>query len=387
MPADVEVRADELLKHELAAAIGIRHEMHAHPQLGGEETRTAALIADHLPGRVDAVAEGLIASTGGDGPVIGIRAELDALPIQEESARSWRSQRAGVAHVCGHDVHTAALVAVSRAVARLDLPVGLAAVFQSREETVPAGAPDFLASEPLRRLDLRGMIGVHVQPELPAGVVSAVAGAINAAADDFHIRVEGRPAHGAYPHLSRDPIVAAAAVVQSLQHLVSRRLDPMSAGVVTVGRIVGGDSPNQVPSRVDMWGTLRSFGGGERTMMHEAIASIAEKVAEAHGCDARADVSSGNPVLDNDAWLTGLVAAALERDGFRSGPAFRSCGADDFAYYGEKYPAVMIFAGVGETGGPGLHHPQFAPDDRVVGDVARIMMTSFLAAARRVGSR
>lgn len=238
------------LEAELPAAVMLRHRIHADPQLGGDEIVTSDAIAGSLPTPVHRLAEGLWTRVGADwGPAIGFRAELDALPINEVNGFYWRSVRRGVAHVCGHDVHTAALTAVTNALHGLDLQVAMVAAFQPREETIPSGAKDFINDIAFLANDLRAMVAVHLQPVIPAGSFSAVGGTINASADNFQIVIHGRPAHGAYPHLSRDPVVAASALVQAIQHLVSRRINPMNPAVVTIGKITGGESENQVRVR------------------------------------------------------------------------------------------------------------------------------------------
>jgi amidohydrolase len=372
---------------ELPGAIAFRHAMHADPRLGGDEAELRPLIAAALGEELTEAAEGGWARIGAPtGPAVGIRAELDGLPIQEHSEVPFRSGRAGVAHLCGHDVHTAALIAAARAIRSVGAPLPLIALFQPREEVMPSGAEDIIDDEALLAQGIRAMLGVHLQPVIPGGSVSAVAGAINASADNTTITVIGTPAHGAYPHLGRDPIVAAAAVVQGLQTLVSRRIDPMNPAVVTIGRIAGGESANQVPARVVMEGTIRSYTEQDRLELHEAVRTTATGIAAAYGCRAEVHVQPGEPVLRNSPELAHYVSRALEDAGFLEAPPVRSCGADDFAFYVSRFPSLMIFAGVGDArpGTPGLHHPSFVPDDSVIGEVARIMVVSYFAAAREL---
>lgn len=382
-------RALAQLESELPAAVLLRHAVHADPRPGGDEFATTALVVEALDGvgSTHPVAEGMFVRIDGAGaanqglPAVGIRAELDGLPIQERSDLPWRSARPGIAHLCGHDVHIAALVAATRTLAAVELPVPLVAVFQPREEVIPSGAQDFTRDTAMREQNVRAMIGVHVQPVIPAGMVSAAAGPVNASADDFEIVITGVPAHGAYPHLGRDPIVAAAAVVQALQHLVSRRIDPMNPSVLTIGKITGGDSHNQVPGTVTLLGTLRSFSEIDRRTLHAAVREVCDGTALAHGCTAAVDIRLGEPVLHNNPELALSVSRALEDDGMLQATPFRSCGADDFAFYGERFPSLMVFAGVGSGHGPGLHHPDFVPDDSTVRLIARIMVLSYFAAA------
>lgn len=383
--SSLERRAQEALAEHLPAAIELRHVIHREPDTGGEEVRTRRRIM-HLLGRPGTeLAEGMYVRVGlDDGPAIAIRAELDALPVQEHSGYPWASNRAGVAHLCGHDVHAAALAAVTLALAGLDLPLPFIAAFQPREEMMPSGARDFIVHTGFLDQNIRAMIGIHLQPALPLGAVSAVGGPVNASADDFAIRIDGTPAHGAYPHLSNDPIVAAAAVVQAVQHLVSRRTDPMDPTVVTVGRIWGGASNNQIPGHVELGGTVRSFSETHRTALHAQLRDLATAVTTGYGCASDVTFELGEPVLTNDHDLAHWVSTALERQGFTRADPFRSCGADDFAFYATLFPTLMVFAGIGDgaKASPGLHHPSFVPDDDAVQMVSNMMLTSYFAAAR-----
>jgi len=388
----LRVEAMLRLDETLPAAVELRHRIHAAPRLGGDEWATSKAITEALGIDGTPVAEGLFVRIGTPVrtevavPAVAIRAELDGLPIEEGKIGPWRSTVPGVAHLCGHDVHIAALVAVTNAVARMDCPLPLIALFQPREEVIPSGAVDFIADPSLRAQGIEAMIGVHVQPVLPLGSVSAVAGVINASADNFEITVHGTPAHGAYPHLSRDPIIVTAAIVQGLQQLVSRRTDPMNPAVVTIGKIAGGNSHNQIPGTVTLLGTIRSFSETDRHQLHLLLRQVATGLAEAHGCSATVAITLGEPVLKNDPELASRVTHTLEADGFTQSEPFRSCGADDFAYYGQTFPSLMIFAGVGDGNpqSPGLHHPEFVPDDDSVSLIARIMMLSYLAAAEHL---
>jgi len=391
--AELRERALAALAEALPEAVELRHRIHRDPHFGGDEAPTVAELSALLVSNNDAdersaveVAGGLLVRSGGPGAAIAIRAELDALPIQESSDYPWASERAGVAHLCGHDTHTAALVATIRAVEAVGAPVPLVAIFQPREEVIPAGAIDMLAYPGLADHDIRAVLGVHVQPVLSRGTVAAAPGPINAAADNFDIVVTGRPAHGAYPHLGRDPILAAAAIVQGLQQLVSRRIDPMRPSVVTVGSIVGGTSHNAIPSEVRIMGTLRSYDETDQQLLHSELATIVEAIGTAHGCEAKAEIELGEPVLRNDEDLAALVSSALTAGGYTPAPALKSCGADDFSFYCERYPSLMMFAGVGDGSpdSPGLHHPSFVPSDETVGELARIMLLSYFAIAEQL---
>lgn len=391
---ELRERALVALHNVLPEAIELRHNIHRDPRVGGDEESTVAQLVELLT-PIDKerllfeVAGGLLVRSGTPGPAIAIRAELDALPIQESSDVPWASERPGVAHLCGHDAHVAALMATMRAIESVGSPVPFVAIFQPREEVIPAGAIDMIDAPELGEQDVRAIVGVHVQPILSRGSASVVAGPINAAADNFDLVVRGRAAHGAYPQLGRDPILAAAAIVQALQQLVSRRVDPMRPAVVTIGSISGGSSHNAIPPEVVLQGTLRSYDESDQELLHTQLRRIAESVAIGHGCEARVSIELGEPVLRNDEFLADVVASALHANGTEPAPALRSCGADDFAYYCQRYPSLMIFAGVGDgtPDAPGLHHPSFVPPDETVGDLARIMVLSYFAIAEDLRSR
>lgn len=371
------------LSEELPAAVALRRALHAEPELSGHEQRTAARVAAALgqPAAAD-VSGGRIVRIGDrDGPVIAVRAELDALPIAEDTGVTWAAGN-GAAHACGHDVHLAALVALARALRRSPGPLALLAVLQPREETYPSGAKDLVGSAALTRHDVLAVIGAHLQPQLARGVVTAGAGPVNAAADEFRIAVHGQGGHAAYPQSTRDPIVAAAHVIVALQHLISRRTDPLHAAVLTVGSVHAGEAANVIPATAVMTGTLRTFEPADRQRLQTAIEATARATATAYECTAEASFTDGEPVLRNDARLAAVTEPELRAAGLRVAEPLRSCGSDDFSYYCSRYPSLMMFVGVGpgSAGAPGLHHPSFLPPDDAVADVASAMLAGYLGA-------
>jgi amidohydrolase len=373
------------MDHLLPTAITLRQRLHADPEVGGTEDRTVQKLLGYLaPGTVTRVSEGFFCSTGERGPLVGVRAELDALAVQESSRYPFPSQVPGVGHLCGHDVHMAALALVTRVLRSVDLGCRLVSVFQPREEVPPSGAVDMLAASDFRQLGISAMIGLHLQPTLGEGSFSATPGPVNASCDEFSIRVIGRPAHGAYPHQSRDPIVAASQLVCGLQTLVAREIDPMQPSVVSVGRIHGGDAVNAIPGEVELGGTVRSYSADSRSRLHEGLRRVARGIAQASDVDIEVTIERGEPVLVNDADVAATVTSALVSAGLTEEPALRSCGSDDFAYYCELVPSTMIFVGTGAGGlsSPGLHHPEFAPADAMVRKLAEISLVSLAALAK-----
>jgi len=369
-----------LLTAELPAAVELRHDLHRHAELSGAEVRTAATAAAAL-GAPDAA---VVAGTGRlvrigppAGPAIAIRAELDALPIAEETGAPW-SSATGAMHACGHDVHLAALTALGRAARRAALPVALLAVLQPREETLPSGAQEIAAAASFAAERPAAMIGVHLQQQFAAGTVAAAAGTVNAATDDFEITVTGVGGHAGYPHLAADPVLALCQSVVALQHLVSRRVDPTHAVVVSVGALRAGQAANVIPPTATAAGTIRTLARTDREFLRTAVRETVADTCRAYGCQGRVDITPAEPALVNDPRLAAACQPLLRAAGLRVDTEFRSCGADDFSYYSAVVPSVMLFVGSGTD--VSLHHPQFLPADDAVGQVAAAMLAGYLAA-------
>ncbi|MFC4120841.1 M20 metallopeptidase family protein [Nonomuraea zeae] len=388
------------LRLELPAAEALRRELHALPRVSGEEGPTLKRVLDALPGgMVEHVAgTGALVRFGGPGPAVAVRGELDALPIVERTGVDWASVN-GAMHACGHDVHLAAVVALARAHARLTARAAaqaageaadeapgpvlegppLVVVLQPREEGFPSGAHDIVTSGVLERQHVRAMIGAHVQPVLAEGVMSCTPGAVNASSDEFRVTVKGSEGHAAYPHLTRDPVVAVAQVIVAAQQLVSRAADPMVPTVVTFGTVNAGTAPNAIPGEAVARGTLRTMSANWREELHRAFTQVAEDVARAHGCVAEVAILPGEPVLSNDPVLAVRAGDRLREQGWTVTEELRSCGADDFAHYGDVAPSLMMFVGVDTAAG--LHSPEFLPDDASVGAVAEALLAGYLGAS------
>ena len=375
------------LAAELPAAIELRHELHANPELSGAEYQTAqrvvaALGVTNPDGAMVEVAEtGRLVRIGGDGPCIAVRAELDALPLTEQTGAPWASQT-GAMHACGHDVHLAALTALGRAARRLaeagELPVPVLAVLQPREEVIPSGAKDIVRSGQLAAQQPTAIIAVHLQHQLPSGTVAAAVGTVNAATDDFEITVSGTGGHAGYPQLAADPVVALCQTVVALQQIVSRRSDPTHAVVISVGMIEAGQAANVIPHAAVARGTLRVLDEADRPRLHALLREVVEHTCLAFGCQGTVTIDQGEPALVNHEGLTMACWPWLRDAGFTVDTLLRSCGADDFSYFTASAPSLMLFLG---TGGPfSLHHPAFLPGDELVGQVANAMLAGYLAA-------
>ncbi|CAN5265253.1 amidohydrolase [soil metagenome] len=373
------------LTARLPEAVELRHRLHAVPETGNREHRTGALLADELRElRVQRVAgTGLLVRSGpARGPTVALRAELDGLALRERTGAAFAADN-GNMHACGHDVHMAALTAVVRAVEDAGPPVGLLGVFQPSEEAYPSGARRIVEEGALAHHDVRAVVAVHAHPDPGWGSVAVGAGPVNASADELRIVVEGAGGHGAYPHRSRDAVVALSQVVVALQQVVSRRTDPMRAVVLSIGCVRAGSAPNALPATAEAGGILRCLDPGDRLPLREVVRDVATHAARACGCRARVDVVEGEPALVNDVRLAEATRELLPALGLRAGEALRSCGADDFGFYHDVAPVLMLFCGLG--GGPGggdrpLHHPGFLPPDEAVEATARALLAGYLAA-------
>ena len=379
-PGNLGASLASLLAAELPAAVELRHDLHRHAELSGGESRTAATAATALGGPDAPAVAGTgrlirIGPTGG--PAIAIRAELDALPIAEDTGVPW-SSATGAMHACGHDVHLAALTALGRAARQADLPLALLAVLQPREETTPSGAAEIAADASFAAQQPAAMIAVHLQHQFPAGTVAAATGTINAATDDFEITVTGTGGHAGYPHLAADPVLALCQSVVALQQLVSRRIDPTHAAVVSVGVLQAGQAANVIPPAATAAGTIRTLHGPDREFLRTALRDTVADTCRAHGCQGSVAITPAEPALVNDPQLAGACQERLRAAGLRVDTEFRSCGADDFSYFSAVVPSVMLFAGSGTA--VSLHHPRFLPPDEAVGQVAAAMLAGYLAA-------
>ncbi len=389
----------EAIERELPRAVELRRRLHADPELAHAEQRTAASVAAELPVACKTVAgTGLFArighGAGGPGAAsppspgaapVAVRAELDALPIKERTGAPFAASGEAM-HACGHDVHMAALVALARAAHGLGeaLPAPLLAVFQPSEEAYPSGAQQ-LADGPLAALAPAAVVAAHVHPELPWGAVALDPGTVNASCDAFEIVVEGEPAHGAYPHRGRDPILALAQVVVALYAQASRRIDPLSPASLTVGVLEGGSAENVIPQHAIARGAVRAHRLEDRLALREMVEEVASAVAAAHGCRATVALVPGEPALENDPGIVTHARALLARAGFAAAPEWRSCGSDDFAFFGALAPLAMAFVGLDGAEGFAvrpLHHPELLPPDDAVGAVARAQAVLYVASAR-----
>ncbi|MFQ3630686.1 M20 metallopeptidase family protein [Roseiflexus sp.] len=362
--------------------IRLRREIHAHPELAFQEVRTAQLVAETLReiGGIDIRTgvgkTGVVGQLGtGDGPTIGIRADMDALPIDEATGLPFASQHTGVMHACGHDAHTAILLGVAHLLkqefAAGNLRGNVRFLFQPAEEAQDdeglSGAPRMINDGALDDVD--HVIALHVDSALPVGKITIRGGTSSAAVDSFRGWITASGGHGAYPHLGTDPLWMLLPVMQALHGIVARRIDPIQPAVVSLGVVRGGTVSNVIPAEVYLEGTLRSFDPGVREQL---IAEVerAFAVARAVGGDYRLEIERGYPAGRNDPavsdWIaetiTDLIGAdAIDRT--RTG-----MGAEDFAYMTQKAPGAMFMLGAAIDDGVsrGHHTPIFDIDERAL---------------------
>jgi amidohydrolase len=358
--ADEEIRlAAERMR---AALVATRRDIHQHPELGNREVRTGALVAERLRAlglevRHPVAKTGVVGILRGGKPgrVVAVRADLDALPIEERNEVPYRSQNPGVKHACGHDAHTTIVLGAAEVLSRLRdrLPGSVVFLFQPAEEGAPegeeGGAALMIKEGALETPKVEAIYGLHVDPFLDMGQVGWSVGPIFASADTFTIEVQGKKTHGAYPHTGLDPVPVAAEMVQALQLVVSRQLDAQNPKVLTIGEIHGGNRFNIIADRVTMKGTIRALDAALRKDLKERMQRTVKGVAEAHGATAsltfRAD---GNPPTINEAAHTRASLPSLERvyGLSRVREVAPQMGAEDFALFAERVPGLYVKMGV-----------------------------------------
>ena len=372
LPALAEIRAHE------AEMVDIRRQIHANPELAYEEHSTADLVAERLTRWGCEVHRGL-AGTGVVGTLragtsqrhIGLRADMDALPIRETSGKAWASKVFGKMHACGHDGHTAMLLAAARHLAATRNFDGvLHLVFQPAEEG-QAGARKMLEEGFLDLFPCEAMFGMHNMPGRPEGKIMAVPGFAMASSDSAVITVRGKGGHGAMPQTTVDAVVVAASIVMALQTVVSRNVPPLQMGVVTVGALLAGDAPNVIPGEAELRLSIRAFRPDVRDLLQRRVTEIAQTQAAVYGATAEVNYQRRYPVLHNDPAQTEfckqVVRDWLGPDGLID-DIEPVTGSEDFAFFLEKVPGCYVFIGNGEgsEGGCMVHNPGYDFNDRVL---------------------
>lgn len=387
---DLTNQADRLIDDVLEKVVVWRRDIHQHPELSNREFRTSALVASHMQ-KLGLDVETGVAHTGvvgilrgaKAGPVIALRADMDALPVTElvdlpfasRAKGEYRGEEVGVMHACGHDNHVAILMGAAEVLAgmRDRIPGTIKFIFQPAEEGTPGGedgGADMMIREGVLE-DVEAIFGLHVGPA-PLGLISYRPGQFMASADTFEIVVEGSQTHGALPWNGIDPIVVASQIVLGLQTIVSRQVDAtLTPSIISVGRMSGGVRNNIIPSRVELEGTIRTFDEPTRAALHTRIERTATAIAESAGAKALVTINKIVPVTANDPALTKKMAPTLERVALdnRAVESGRITTAEDFSFYQLKVPGLFFFLGVADPNDPNPapnHSPYFYADERAL---------------------
>jgi hippurate hydrolase len=371
--------------------LSLRRDLHRHPELSLKEEKTAQRLHDELatlkPASLKRIAgTGVLARFKGKNPkapVVAVRGDIDALPIQEATGLDYASQVPGVMHACGHDVHATWAVGAAHLLAA-NPPAGDVVILLQPAEEEGEGAQKMIEAGALADVD--AVVGGHVDRRFSVGQVLAEVGPVNAAADTFEIELIGTGSHGARPHEGADPIVGMGSLIGELQTIVSRRLNPSTPGVVSIGEVRAGSAPNVIPERAYLSGTIRSFDPETRELLHREVKRIAESVSAVHRLKAQVKLEKGSPPVVNGeqaiGWARQAVTSLLGESALaRLG--FLNMGGEDFAYYLEKVPGCFVRIGAREDGGeiiPAHSSKFYAHDGAIFVGAAVLAETARIAA-------
>lgn len=374
--------------------IGVRRAVHANPELAFAEHATTALVRDRLEEAGLApkplpIGTGLICDLGvGDGPVVALRADLDALPLSEENDRPYQSGVPGVSHACGHDVHTTVLLGAGLALAELDaageLPGRVRLIFQPGEEVIPGGALDVVSAGGLEGVG--SAFALHCDPRVDVGKLGMKSGPITAACDTVAVRLQGPGGHTARPHLTADLVYALADVITRVPALLSRRVDPRAGLSLVWGRVNAGSAHNVIPQTGSVSGTVRALDRAAWAEAPALVKGFIDSVLAPYRLSADVEYRPGLPPVVNDPEAAALVTRAaqgvLGPDAVV--PTDQSLGGEDFAWFTEQVPGALARLGVrrpGDTAAADLHRGDFDPDERAIGTGVRVLVATALAAA------
>ena len=405
--AGLDARVDQEAGKVSSQLVEVRHRLHQNPELSNREAQTAEMVAAHLRslglepktgiGKYGVVA---LLQGGRPGPLIAVRADMDALPVIEQTdlpfastkKDTFQGQEVGVAHACGHDVHTSVLMGTASVLKAMqkDLPGSVLFIFQPAEEGPPAGerggAELMLAEGAFAQGKPVAVFALHSFPDLPVGQVGFNPGPTMAAVDQFRIKIKGKQSHGAYPHLAVDPVVMAAEVITAFQTIRSRNVPALEPSVLTVGIVRGGERFNIIPGEVYLEGTVRTYKQEVRDLVERRMREVLDGVTRANGGTFDMEYQRNAPATVNDPELTRRVQPLLERivgaDNVKI--VEPSMAGEDFAYFANQTPGFFYRLGVvapGTTSG-GLHTPTFRADDSAVPAGIRIMsrlLTDYLS--------
>ncbi len=402
----LQVKLDQQAKEIESKVIDWRRHLHQNPELSNRETKTAAYIADHLKAlglkvQTGVAVTGVVAllETGKPGPVIALRADMDALPVTERNSLPFASkvktifngQETGVMHACGHDTHVAMLMGVAEILTKnkAELRGIIKFIFQPAEESAPdgeEGGADLMVKEGvLENPKVEAIFGLHISSITPLGKLTYRPGGILAASDRFSIKIKGRQSHGSSPWSSIDPIVVSAQIINSIQTIISRQTElTKEAAVITVGRMQGGIRENIIPEEAFLAGTIRTLDTAMQQKIHDKLVLTATKIAESAGATAEVKITKETPVTFNDPALTQKMAPSLQRTAGASNTIVINAitGAEDFAFYQKQVPGLFFFVGAmppdqDPNTVPSHHTPDFMVDERafVTGVKAMLNLT------------
>jgi amidohydrolase len=363
--------------------VDLRRDLHAHPELSWQESRTTDLVChqlDQVGWRLTRVGEsGVVADLGDSGPLVALRADLDALPVDDTTADPWQSKVAGVAHACGHDVHTTALLGSGLALAEVHaaglLPGRVRLLFQPAEEVMPGGAVRLMELGALD--DVTRIFCLHCDPTVDVGQVGLREGPITGAADSLEVRLTGSGGHTSRPHLTEDLGFALAKIVTELPAILSRRLDPRAGVSVVWGQIHAGRATNVIPDTGTLAGTVRMLDAVAWSDMEQRIRQHVGEIVAPYGVRADVDYQRGVPPVVNDPASVALLSAAVENVLGATGrvPTSQSLGGEDFAWYLTRVPGAMGRLGTRTPGGPtyDIHQGNLRIDERATGIAAKVL--------------
>jgi amidohydrolase len=362
--------------------IEMRRHLHRHPELSFEEYETSAYIKARLdtlgiPWKAIA-GTGVIASIGSGNRCIALRADIDALPMTEDTGLDFASLRSGVMHACGHDMHTSMLLGAAALLkgSEQSLSGTVKLLFQPGEEKTPGGATMMIAEGALEHPMPEMIFGQHVNPDSATGTVSFVSGPMMASADEIYITIVGSGAHAAQPHKGNNPILAATAVIAQIQTFLSQSRNPITPGVISITSIHGGTATNIIPDSVDLKGTLRSFDQTWREQAWLFLEQTLPALCALHGCTCTVTLGRGYPPLINHPAAVQFARSVAETVVSTVDEFEPKMWAEDFAYYAQHVPSCFWMLGVrpvGEVSMPGLHNVRFNPDEGALVIGARLL--------------
>ncbi|MFM1652133.1 M20 family metallopeptidase [Brevibacillus sp. B_LB10_24] len=368
--------------------VKFRRDLHMYPELSFQEVNTPKKIAEFLNAlglevRTEVGGRGVVGYLRGGKPgkTVALRADFDALPIQDAKEVEYKSRIPGVMHACGHDMHTAALLGTAKVLseAKDELAGNVVFIHQFAEESLPGGAKPMIEDGCLEGVDV--IYGAHVSSDEPVGTVGVGEGYLLANADTFEIEIEGKGGHGAYPHKTVDSLVVGCQLVMNLQQIVSRRVDPLKTAVVTVGTFAAGQAFNVISQTARITGTVRTFEEEVRTSIEESIRQITASVCEGAGATAKVEYRRGYPAVWNHPEETRrveeLARQIVGEENVKHLPP--RMGGEDFAYYLQQVPGTFFFAG---GGNPEInatyphHHPNFDVDERAMLVIGKVFVSA-----------